>query len=55
MTGPSGSGESRYTRKYLEQWKKKNKAKNVYMFNSLPEDITGRDQAAEDKTRLVNL
>ena len=23
MTGPSGSGKSTYTRKYLEQWKKK--------------------------------
>ena len=26
MTGPSGSGKSTYTRKYLEQYKKKNKA-----------------------------
>ena len=38
MTGPSGSGKSTYTRKYLEQWKKKNKDKEIYMFSSLPED-----------------
>ena len=38
MTGPSGSGKSTYTRKYLEQWKKKNKDKDIYMFSSLPED-----------------
>ena len=38
MTGPSGSGKSTYTKKYLEQWKKKNKDKEIYMFSSLPED-----------------
>ena len=38
MTGPSGSGKSTYTRTYLEQWKKKNKDKEIYMFSSLPED-----------------
>ena len=38
MTGPSGSGKSTYTRKYLEQWKKKNKDKEIYMFSSRPED-----------------
>ena len=38
MTGPSGSGKSTYARKYLEQWKKKNKDKEIYMFSSLPED-----------------
>ena len=38
MTGASGSGKSTYTRKYLEQWKKKNKDKEIYMFSSLPED-----------------
>ena len=38
MTGPSGSGKSTYTRKYLEQWRKKNKDKEIYMFSSLPED-----------------
>ena len=31
MTGPSGSGKSTYTRKYLEQWKKKNKDKSIYL------------------------
>ena len=34
----SGSGKSTYTRKYLEQYKKKNKDKPIYMFSSLPED-----------------
>ena len=34
MTGPSGSGKSNYTRKYLEQWKKKNKDTEIYMFIS---------------------
>ena len=38
MTGPSGSGKSTHTRKYLEQWKKKNKDEEIYMFSSLPED-----------------
>ena len=38
MTSPSGSGKSTYTRKYLEQRKEKSKEKNIYMFNSLPED-----------------
>ena len=37
MTGPSGSGKSTYRRKCLEQWKKKNKDKEIYMFSSLPE------------------
>jgi len=39
MIGPSGSGKNTYTRKYLEQWKKKkNTDKDIYMFSSLPED-----------------
>ena len=38
MTGPSGSGKSTCTRTNLEQWKKKNKDKEIYMFSSLPED-----------------
>ena len=38
ITGPSGSGKSTYTRTYLEQWKKKHKDKDIYMFSSLPED-----------------
>ena len=38
MTGPRGSGKSTYTRKYLEQWKTKNKGKEIYTFSSLPED-----------------
>ena len=38
MTGPSGSGKSTYVRKYLEQFKKKNKDHPIYIFSSLPED-----------------
>ena len=38
VTGPSGSRKSTYTRKYLEQWKKENKDKDIYMFSTLPED-----------------
>ena len=38
ITGPSGSGKSTYVRKYLEQYKKKNKDKPIYMFSSLPDD-----------------
>jgi len=38
VTGPSGSGKSTYIRKYLEQYKKKNKDKAIYLFSSLPED-----------------
>ena len=36
ITGPSGIGKSTYVRKYLEQYKKKNKDKPIYMFSSLP-------------------
>jgi hypothetical protein len=38
ITGPSGSGKSTYTRKYLEQFKKKNKNHPIYLFSSLPND-----------------
>jgi len=44
MTGPSGSGKSTYTKKYLEQWRKKNKDKEIYMFITRGR-IAGRDQA----------
>ena len=37
-TGPSGSGKSTYTRKYLEQYKKKYKNRPIYLFSSLPSD-----------------
>ena len=39
MTGPSGSGKSTYTRKYLEQWKNKNKDKDIYMFSESLDDV----------------
>ena len=51
MTGPSGSGKSTYTRKYLEQWKKKNKDKDIYMFSSLPED----ESLDEVKPKIIRL
>ena len=38
ITGPSGSGKSTYTRKYLEQCKKKFKNRPIYLFSSLPSD-----------------
>ena len=38
ITGPSGSGKSTYTRKYLEQYKKKFKNRPIYLFSSLPSD-----------------
>ena len=38
ITGPSGSGKSTYTRKYLEQHKKKYKNRPIYLFSSLPSD-----------------
>ncbi len=38
ITGPSGSGKSTYTRKYLEQYKKKYKSRPIYLFSSLPSD-----------------
>ena len=38
ITGPSGSGKSTYTRKYLEQYKKKFKNRPIYLFSSLPTD-----------------
>ena len=38
ITGPSGSGKSTYTRKFLEQYKKKHKEHPIYLFSSLPSD-----------------
>ena len=38
ITGPSGSGKSTYTRKFLEQYKKKHKNHPIYLFSSLPDD-----------------
>ena len=38
IMGPSGSGKSTYTRKYLEQYKKKFKNRPIYLFSSLPSD-----------------
>ena len=38
ITGASGSGKSYYTRKYLEEYKKKFKHNEIYLFSALPED-----------------
>ena len=38
ITGPSGSGKSTYTRKFLEQYRKKHRDHPIYLFSSLPED-----------------
>jgi hypothetical protein len=38
ITGRSGSGKSTYTRKYLEEYKKKFKNREIYMFSALPDD-----------------
>ena len=51
MTGPSAIGKSTYTRKYLEQWKKKNKDKNIYKFSFLPEDES-LDEVKPNRIRL---
>ena len=40
ITGRSGSGKSTYTRMYLEQYKKKYKQNQIYMFSSLKEDCS---------------
>ena len=38
ITGRSGSGKSTYTRKYLEEYRKKFKDRPIYMFSALPDD-----------------
>ena len=38
ITGPSGSGKSTYTRMFLEEYKKKYKDREIYLFSSLKED-----------------
>ena len=38
ITGPSGSGNSTYTRKYLEQYVKQFKGRQIYLFSSPPSD-----------------
>ena len=38
ITGPFGSGKSRFVRKYLEQYKKTFKNRPIYLFSSLPDD-----------------
>jgi Cdc6-like AAA superfamily ATPase len=38
ITGASGSGKSTFTRQYIEQYKKKYKNREVYLFSHLKED-----------------
>ena len=38
--GPSGSGKSSYTLKYLQEYKKKYKQNEIYLFSALTEDET---------------
>jgi len=38
ITGPSGSGKSTFTRRYIEELKKKKKDMPVYLFSALTED-----------------
>jgi hypothetical protein len=36
--GPSGSGKSTYAKKYIDEWKKKHKDGDIYLFSALKED-----------------
>jgi nicotinamide riboside kinase len=38
ITGPSGSGKSTYTRNYVQQYKKKYRDNDVYVFSALKDD-----------------
>ena len=38
ITGPSGSGKSYFVRMYCEQYKKKFKTNEIYLFSNLKED-----------------
>jgi len=38
--GPSGSGKSTYSRNYIDQWKKKHKDGEIFLFSSLKEDAS---------------
>jgi ABC-type ATPase involved in cell division len=40
ITGPSGSGKSTYTLKYCQQFKKKKKKADIFLFSALAEDET---------------
>ena len=40
ITGASGSGKSTYTLKYLQEYKKKYKQNEIYLFSALTEDET---------------
>ena len=40
ITGPSGSGKSTYTLKYCQQFKKKKKKADIFLFSALAEDDT---------------
>ena len=40
ITGPSGSGKSYFVRMYCEQYKKKFKNNEIYLFSNLKEDVS---------------
>jgi hypothetical protein len=40
ITGPSGSGKSYYTKSYIQQYKKKHKKAEIWLFSALKEDET---------------
>lgn len=40
IVGPSGSGKSYYTKAYIEQYKKKHKKAEIFLFSALKEDET---------------
>ena len=40
ITGPSGSGKSTYTLKYCQEYKKKKKKSDIFLFSALAEDET---------------
>ena len=40
ITAPSGAGKSTYTLKYLQEYKKKYKQNEIYLFSALTEDET---------------
>ena len=47
ITGCSGSGKSTFTRMYLEQYKKKYKTREIYMFSSLKRRFKSRFYQAQ--------
>ena len=51
ITGPSGSGKSYFVRMYCEQYKKKFKNNEIYLFSNLKEDVS-LDSVKPKRVRL---